>query len=131
MTQLLHGALAGFSPDIQAQVVAKAFWALGHPVRMRIVEILLDEEELTVSDLVKQLPVSQPQVSVHLACLTDCGFTAVRREGRHAFYRVTSPWAVGVISLMRDHAEEHTDELLACAGCDRHSAAPILSDNAR
>lgn len=77
----------------------------------------MEEDELTVGDLVEQLPVSQPRVSIHLGCLTDCGFTSVRREGRHAFYRVSSPWAMSVISLMRDHAEEHCDELLACAGC--------------
>lgn len=104
-------------PDLHAEVLAKAFWALGHPIRTRIVRILSDEGEATVGDLTERLPVSQPQVSVHLRCLTDCGFTAVRREGRRAFYRISSPWVAGLLSLMRDHADTYCAELLSCTGC--------------
>lgn len=101
----------------RSEVLSKAFWALGHPMRMRIVQILMFEEELGVGQLSERLPVSQPQVSVHLKCLTDCGFLSVRREGRRAYYRVASPWVAGLLSLMRDHAETYCAELLACVGC--------------
>lgn len=98
-------------------VVAKAFQALADPIRIRIIELLLEHGEQTVSQLVEELPVSQPRVSTHLGCLTDCGFTAVRREGRAAYYRTSSPWIAGLISLIRDHADEHCTNLLVCAGC--------------
>ena len=80
-------------------------------------ETLIEEEEVNVGDLARMLAVGQPQVSVQLGCLTECGFTTVRRQGRNAFYRISSPWVIGVISLMRDHAEQYRDDLLACAGC--------------
>lgn len=108
-------------PDTRSEVLARAFWALGHPIRMRIVQLLRQEDELAVGDLSDQLPVSQPQVSVHLKCLTDCGFLAVRREGRHAFYRVSSPWLVGLLSLMSDHADTYCSQLLTCVGCTPES----------
>lgn len=98
-------------------VVAKAFQALADPVRFRIVELLSERGEQNVSQLVEELPVTQPRVSAHLAGLTECGFTAVRREGRNAYYRLSSPWIAGLISLMRDHADEYCADLLECAGC--------------
>ena len=102
---------------LQSEVLSKAFWALGHPIRMRIVQMLMAEGERGVGELVELLPVSQPQVSVHLKCLTECGFLSVRREGRRAYYQVASPWLAGLLSLMRDHADTYCAELLACVGC--------------
>lgn len=115
MTQ--SSILARLHPELRADVMAKAFWALGHPMRMQVIEILTEEGEKTVSQLTERLPVSQPQVSVHLRCLTECGFTAVRREGRRSYYRVASPWIAGLLSLMSDHAETHCAGLLACIEC--------------
>lgn len=109
--------LGRLNDGLQSEVLAKAFWALGHPMRMRIVGILMQDGERTVGDLADRLPVSQPQVSVHLKCLTGCGFLSVRREGRRAYYQVASPWVAGLLSLMRDHADTYCAELLACVGC--------------
>ncbi len=67
------------STELQASVVAKAFAALADPIRLRIVELLAERGECSARALVAELPVSQPRVSVHLRCLTDCGFTTVRR----------------------------------------------------
>lgn len=103
--------------DIQDEMLAKAFWALGHPIRMRIVRILIDEGEQTVGGLTERLPVSQPQVSVHLKCLTECGFTSVRRQGRHSYHRIASPWTAGLLSLIRDHADTYAAGLLECIEC--------------
>ena len=106
-------------PTMQrSAVVAKAFQALADPVRFRIVELLSEHGEQNVSQLVELLPVSQPRVSAHLAGLTECGFTEARREGRNAYYRLSSPWIAGLISLMRDHADKYCTDLLECAGCN-------------
>lgn len=117
MTVTGPSILARLRAELRAEVLAKAFWALGHPMRMRIVQILSEEGEKTVSQLTERLPVSQPQVSVHLRCLTECGFTAVRREGRRSHYRVASPWIPGLLSLMGDHADTYCAGLLACIEC--------------
>lgn len=116
-TKIASDMLDRLDEATRSQVLARAFWALGHPVRMRIVRIVMEEGEKGVGELVGHLPVSQPQVSAHLKCLADCGFLAVRREGRRSLYRVASPWVAGLLSLMTDHAQTHCAELLACAGC--------------
>jgi ArsR family transcriptional regulator len=47
--------------------------ALGNPTRFRILEILSQNPESIVTDIVKELPISQSTVSQHLAVLKDVG----------------------------------------------------------
>lgn len=43
-------------------------------------------QELSVSEIVEQLNVSQPTVSHHLAILRDVGLVTVRHEGKQTYY---------------------------------------------
>jgi DNA-binding transcriptional ArsR family regulator len=110
-------ALRDLSDDLRVRVVAKAAAALAEPVRLRILVHLREHGELTVGALAARLPVSQPRVSVHLRCLTDCGFAAVRREGTRAFYRLAGPTVVELLDRLTGHAATSVDGLLACLAC--------------
>lgn len=44
--------------------------------------------EISVSELVSELGISQPTVSKHLKVLRDHGLVAVREEGQHRYYRL-------------------------------------------
>jgi DNA-binding transcriptional ArsR family regulator len=44
--------------------------------------------EVSVTQLVTELGISQPTVSKHLKVLRDHGLVAVREEGQHRFYRL-------------------------------------------
>jgi DNA-binding transcriptional ArsR family regulator len=68
------------------ELVARFFRALGDPARLRLLEFLLPAEH-TVSECVRHVGLSQGRVSVHLACLADCGYVQVRRAGRFAWYK--------------------------------------------
>src|SRR5881409_1772859 len=48
---------------VEADLVAKYFRGLGDPIRLRILELLRAEGELTVSQLVERLGIAQPKVS--------------------------------------------------------------------
>ncbi|RBP16499.1 ArsR family transcriptional regulator [Roseiarcus fermentans] len=61
--------------------------AAGEETRLRIL-CLLDEAELTVSELVAILGQSQPRVSRHLKLLTEAGLAVRQREGAWAFFRL-------------------------------------------
>src|SRR2546428_12111856 len=76
-------------PDAPARgdLVAKYFRGLGDPTRVRILELLRDEGELSVGELVERLGPPQPKVSNHLACLRWCGFIEARREHRAVYNR--------------------------------------------
>lgn len=64
---------------------AKLFQGLADPSRLAIVEALRSGER-TVSELVAQTKLSQPNVSAHLSCLKSCGLVVGRQEGRYVFY---------------------------------------------
>src|SRR5947208_15243169 len=66
----------------RSDLVAKYFRGLGNSTRVRILELLRDEGELTVGELVERLELPQPKVSNHLACLRWCGVIEPRREHR-------------------------------------------------
>ncbi len=101
----------------QAGVVAKFFRALGDPTRLRLLEFLLAGEH-TVSECVAHVGLAQGRVSTHLACLADCGYVAVRREGRFSHYRVADPRVADLVVLARSLAADNCSALSACARID-------------
>ncbi|MGE3193259.1 MAG: ArsR/SmtB family transcription factor [Microbacteriaceae bacterium] len=46
------------------------------------------EGEVSVSELVSELGISQPTVSKHLKVLREAGLVTVREEGQHRYYRL-------------------------------------------
>jgi ArsR family transcriptional regulator len=74
-------------PADLAELIARRFRALGDPLRVRIVDLLRDEE-LSVNSLAEQLGAGQQNVSKHLAVLTDSGILARRKDGTHVYYRI-------------------------------------------
>ena len=74
-------------PEELAELIARRFRALSDPLRVRILD-LLRNEELSVSVLAERLDASQQNVSKHLAVLTDSGILARRKQGNHVYYRI-------------------------------------------
>lgn len=95
------------------EMVAKFFRALGDPSRLRLLEFLLDEEH-TVSECIAHIGLSQGRVSSHLACLSDCGYVQLRRQGRFAHYRVIDPRVAELVLLARSLAADNAAALAAC-----------------
>lgn len=63
------------------------FRAVADPTRRSILE-RLHQRELTVLELWEPFRISQPSLSKHLAVLRGSGLIAVRRSGRHRYYRL-------------------------------------------
>jgi DNA-binding transcriptional ArsR family regulator len=72
------------------QVRAQQLKALGHPVRLALVDVLRSGE-CHVSDLQRQLHRRQPCISQHLRVLNDAGLVSRSREGTYIYYRLTNP----------------------------------------
>lgn len=67
--------------------IARILKLLGHPDRLRILA-LLQHEELTVSELVSVLELSQPRVTQYVKSLEDAGVVDRLREGSWVFSRL-------------------------------------------
>ncbi len=98
-------------------VIAKFFRALGDPTRLRLLEFVLHDER-TVSECVEHVGLAQGRVSTHLACLADCGFVEVRREGRFSYYRVTDPRVAELVLLGRAVTADNVAALSECMRID-------------
>jgi ArsR family transcriptional regulator, cadmium/lead-responsive transcriptional repressor len=99
--------------------VAKYFRGLGDPTRVRILELLRDEGELSVGALVERLGLPQPQVSNHLACLRWCGFIDTRREHRTVHYRIADKRVLKMLDLAEALLDDNADHVAACRRIDR------------
>lgn len=69
------------------EVKANLFRVLGHPARVRILELLRDGER-SVGALQAELELDSGGTSQHLAALRRIGLVESRREGTSVFYRV-------------------------------------------
>jgi DNA-binding transcriptional ArsR family regulator len=67
--------------------LCEVFWALGDPVRYRIVDALLGSP-LNVSQLVTKVGASQPNVSRHLKALRERGVIRSARNGKWVEYSI-------------------------------------------
>jgi len=69
---------------------AKVFKALGHPVRMLIVEALCEKKHC-VQELVALSGFGFPSISKHLSLLKEAGIIVAERRGQQIFYSVRLP----------------------------------------
>jgi DNA-binding transcriptional ArsR family regulator len=71
--------------------MARYFYALKDVLRLRILLMLAESGEMTVTELARALHVSQPLVSFHLRPLRVIGLVQVRRSGREVYCSLNMP----------------------------------------
>jgi len=103
---------------VETDLVAKYFRGLGDATRLRILEFLRDEGELSVGELVERLGEPQPKVSNHLACLRWCGFIEARREHRTVYNRIADKRVVKMLDLAHALLDDNAEHVAACCRID-------------
>ena len=96
-------AIAMSRAPLDARVLldaAEMIRALGHPVRLRIVECLEDGER-TVSDLQLALRAPQAAVSQQLARMRSAGIVRGRRDGVNVHYSIADERVVQMLNCLR------------------------------
>jgi DNA-binding transcriptional ArsR family regulator len=71
----------------RASTTSDVFNAIAETDRRDILDVLIAGEK-AVGAIVKELSMSQPQVSKHLRVLSEVGLVRHRAEGRHRLYRL-------------------------------------------
>lgn len=92
--------LRGIDPAILARA-ADIIKLLGHPERLKIVEVL-ERGEASVSEIRDAVDLPQAIVSQHLARLRGANVVAARRDGVHVLYRVVEPKVHHVLTCIRE-----------------------------
>ncbi len=83
------------------EVKAQLFKALGHPVRVRALEVLAEGDEYSVGDLAAVVGVESPHLSQQLAILRRAGLVVSRRAATTVYYSVKDPLVVELLAVAR------------------------------
>ena len=79
---------------------AEFFKTLGHPLRIRVLELLTDGEQ-SVGDLLAAVAVEQPHLSQQLAVLRRAGLVVTRREGASVVYALADERIADVLAVSK------------------------------
>jgi DNA-binding transcriptional ArsR family regulator len=118
----LDGAAMHVRSDPVYVVKAQLFRVLGHPVRIRILELLLDGER-TVGDLQAELSLDSSGTSQHLAALRQQGVLQSRRAGMSVYYGIRDPRVSQLLAVAK--------QILTSAITDSHTLLVGLADETR
>jgi len=77
---------------------AECLRVLAHPHRLRIVQMLL-QDDFTVGELAQACGISSPMTSEHLRLMQRCQFLESRKDGRRRYYSVV---------------EDHLEQIMEC-----------------
>jgi DNA-binding transcriptional ArsR family regulator len=96
----------------EAEALAEAMRAFGAGSRLRLLWAML-EGERTVEQLVEATALAPSAASQQLRVLRHGRLVAVRRDGRHAFYRLHDHHVAELLAAIRHHYEHtHPGEAL-------------------
>jgi DNA-binding transcriptional ArsR family regulator len=87
------------------QAKAEFFKTLGHPARIRILE-LLSAREHSVGELLPEVGVEPTSLSQQLAVLRRAGLVTFRKEGSSFYYSLTSPQVAELLAVARRILQE-------------------------
>jgi DNA-binding transcriptional ArsR family regulator len=82
------------------QLKAEFFKTLGHPARIRVLE-LLSEREHTVAEMLPAVGVEPANLSQQLTVLRRANVVTSRREGSTVRYSLTSPHVAELLTVAR------------------------------
>jgi DNA-binding transcriptional ArsR family regulator len=81
--------------------MARRLKAMGHPIRLQILEVLEAEGEACVCHLESRLGQRQAYISQQLARLRDAGLVTDRRDGLNVYYSISDDNAVSLMHEAR------------------------------
>ena len=102
-----------------AEVIARRFSLLGDPTRIRLLNAMHSEGELSVGALASAVDGSQANVSKHLNLLLGERMVVRRREGTRALYRIADPALIRICDEVCSGVEQELQELSSILGDDR------------
>jgi len=97
---LLHGGGDYTMSTPLYQLKAEFFKTLGHPARIRVLE-LLSEREHAVAEMLPEVGIEAAHLSQQLAVLRRANLVVTRKEGSTVYYSLTSPDIAELLRVAR------------------------------
>ncbi len=71
---------------VKLEAAASKLRAIAHPMRIAIIDLLTENEKLSVTEIYEQLNIEQASASHHLNILKGKGILGSKRSGKKIFY---------------------------------------------
>jgi DNA-binding transcriptional ArsR family regulator len=98
----------------RAGLLAKLFRGFGDVSRLRVLACLRDGPQ-SVGTVVARTRLTQPNVSMHLRCLTECGLVMRERRGRFVDYALADKRVLRLLDQAEELLLEVEGRIQACA----------------
>lgn len=87
-------------PQAGLEEAAECLRTIAHPVRLRMIELLLDHR-MTVGEIAETCEVRPNVASEHLGKMRDRGLLTMEKDGRQVFYAVAEPGLRSIMNCVR------------------------------
>lgn len=74
---------------------------IGNENRLLVLCLLIQVEEMSVSDILKHIPLSQSALSQHLGRMRESGLVSYRRDAQTLYYRISNPDVEKIIATLK------------------------------
>ncbi|MFP4176511.1 MAG: ArsR/SmtB family transcription factor [Candidatus Brocadiia bacterium] len=91
-------------PDDELEVAADCLRVMGHPVRLRMVNILL-QGEFSVGEIADICGLRPNHACEHLRLLQGRGLFDSERRGREVYYKVADERLVSLLECVQQHCD--------------------------
>jgi DNA-binding transcriptional ArsR family regulator len=110
------------------QLKAEFFKTLGHPMRIRVLE-LLSERDHSVAEMLLEPGVEASNLSQQLAVLRRSGLVSARREASTVYYALTSPQVAELLAVARRILTTMlSDQMELLSGLQAERTEPTAAD---
>ena len=84
----------------QLELAASKLRAMAHPMRIAIIDLLHDGNQMSVTEIYKKLKIEQAAASHHLNILKNKGVLASRRDGKKIFYSLKNQVLTEIVDCL-------------------------------
>ncbi|MBT5738186.1 MAG: winged helix-turn-helix transcriptional regulator [Planctomycetes bacterium] len=89
----------------QLKIVSDCLRTLSHPVRLRMVQLLI-REQYSVGELARHCSVQNHMASEHLRLMQRTGLLISQREGRKIYYSIAMPTLIQLMQCIEKSMDE-------------------------
>ncbi|MBC2857196.1 MAG: metalloregulator ArsR/SmtB family transcription factor [Bacilli bacterium] len=80
----------------------KIFKALGHPLRLEIINLLAGKEDLCVCEIQEKFGITQSNLSQHLRILKEADILGSKKSGGWVHYSLKNKKIIEIIDILKE-----------------------------
>ncbi|MFW6225001.1 MAG: ArsR/SmtB family transcription factor [Bacteroidota bacterium] len=84
------------------EFAAEMLKSVAHPIRLKIINLLIDYEKKTVTEIHKILNIEQAATSHHLGILKNKGILGSERDGKNCYYYLKQKKISAIIQCIKE-----------------------------